>query len=314
QLSFAATLGILAYYEYWISGLEREGLRYMTTKERFARFWLGIITTSTIATAATAPFVLHHFEEFPTYSVLGNLLVLPIISFWIMPVIVGVMLLLPFGLAGLLFPLLEWGIDAVLYLASWVSALPFAVSFPPPLSTSALLVMTAGGLWLCLWQTSIRHAGWLPIVAGLASLLFYHPPDMVVSNDGKKLALRTDVGRVVMLQGQRKGFTREFSLYRSAKYPSLTCDDRGCLYVRSGKHVALPSHRQALAEDCQQADLTLAAAWSVYENDQRPYQNQWVLDRGWISYHKGAAFWIEEDGIRIQTVREVMGDRPWVGR
>lgn len=318
QLSFAATMGILVYYEHWRDG--KKPVEEWTWKQRFGRFWSGIIITSTVATLTTAPFVLHHFEGFPTYSLIGNLLVLPLVSFWIMPVIVAMMLLMPFGLYYWLVPLLAWGIKAMIAVAVWVAQLPYAAAELPPLPISGLVVMTMGGLWFCLWQRKWRHFGWLPVAAGLAMLPFHQPPDMVISPDGRKIAVRSAFDTVAMLRGNRTGFVqdgwkrfmevKEFALRREVSQETLRCDGIGCIWHWGGKTIAVSYHRAALAEDCERADMVITPDWPTY--GQRDCHKP-LFNSRFLSASHGMAFWIGEDGIRYETVRQFLGNRPWSG-
>jgi competence protein ComEC len=50
------------------------------------------------------------------------------------------------------------GVDAMLWTAERVAALPGAILHLPAMPTAALLLMIAGGLWLALWQTRWRLA------------------------------------------------------------------------------------------------------------------------------------------------------------
>lgn len=319
QLSFAATMGILAYYEHWQDG--KRPVEEWTWKKRFWRFWSGIIITSTVATLTTAPFVLHHFEGFPTYSLIGNLLVLPLVSFWIMPVIVVMMLLMPFGLYHWLTPLLAWGIKAMIAVAIWVAQLPYAAAELPPLHITGLVVMTLGGLWFCIWRGKWRHIGWVPVVAGLMMLPFHQPPDMVISPDGKKIAVRTAQETVAMLRGNRNGFVqdgwkrfsgvKEFALRREAAAETLRCDGMGCIWHWNGKTVAVSYHRAALAEDCEVADTLIAPDWPVYGRQHGNCAGKQVFDSRFLAGSHGVALWVDENGMRYDTVKRVLGNRPW---
>ena len=73
-----------------------------------------------------------------------------------------------------------WGVDAMLWTAERVAALPGAVLRIPAMPTAAFLLMIAGGLWLALWQTRWRLAGAALIAAGLALAPTLRLPDLLV--------------------------------------------------------------------------------------------------------------------------------------
>lgn len=321
QLSFAATMAILAYYEHWMEKSDKIPPEEWSWQRKQRRFWGGIIATSAVATLATTPFVLYHFDGLPLYSIFANLLVTPLVSFWIMPLVVLVLALLPFGIAGFFLPLLKGGIYLMIQVAKWVFMLPYAVINLPPLSTIMLVVITLGGLWLCLWQTRWRYCGLVTIAIGCASLFFYQPPDMVISADGKKIAVRTAPEAVVMLHGQRSGFMQdgwlrflrveELHSQKQANGTALQCDDLGCIYHWNGKEIAFSHHRSTLAEDCLHSDMVVTPEWSSYHDTRGICGQAQLFDRSWLAKVQGAAFWITPDGIRYHTVRETLGNRPW---
>jgi competence protein ComEC len=324
QLSFAATMAILAYYEHWLQVSYRHPPEEWTWLRKQQRFWGGIIMTSVVATLATTPFILHHFDGFPVYSVLANLLVSPLVSFVIMPLVVLALVLLPLGMAGWLLLPLKWCIATMTYIAEWVLGLPHAVIDLPPLGSEATAVVALGGLWLCLWQTRWRYMGLVAIAAGCASLFFYQAPDMIISADGKKIAVRTAPDRVVMLKGQRDGFAQDswkrflrvdaLHLRRDASEDVLRCDDMGCIYRWNTQEIALASHRAALEEDCRNADVVITSQWASYHDTRKLCEQTQLFDKHWLAKMRGAAFWITADGITHRTVLETLGNRPWSQR
>jgi competence protein ComEC len=323
QLSFAATLGILAWHEYWSGRAHRTAPEEWTWQRKQMRFWGGVISTSAVATLATLPFILYHFEGLPVYSVLANLLVMPLVSLWIMPLVVLCLLLYPLGIGDWVLPLLKAGLYVMVRAAEWVVSLPYAIIDLPPLSTPAITAIALGGLWLCLWQTRWRLLGMLAVVMGAMSLLFYAPPDMVISADGKKIAVRSAPDAVTMLRGQRTGFTQDgwkrfmrveaFRLRSETDETRVHCDRLGCIYRWNGQEAAVSYHRATLAEDCALSDVVITPDWSSYRDHGADCAAQ-IYDRGWFAKTRGAAFWITPEGFRIRTVAETLGNRPWSGR
>ncbi|MCH2547030.1 MAG: ComEC family competence protein [Alphaproteobacteria bacterium] len=324
QLSFAATLAILAYYERWIETRNKLLPEEWNWKQKQKQFWNGIVATSTVATFATMPFILHHFEGLPLYSVLANLVVMPLASFWIMPMVVLVLVTLPLGIAGWFLPVLKWGISMMLAMAQWIVTLPYAILDTPPLSTPWLVVITFGGLWLCLWQTRWRYLGVVPMLAGLMSLGFYHPPDMVISADAKKIAVRTSPDTITMLRGQRRGFTQDgwkrflrtesYELLRKANSKHIRCDDRGCIYTWNGQEIAFSYHRATLQEDCAKSDMVITPLWPAYYDTQSFCGHTKLYDKSWLAKMQGVSFWITPERIHYKSVLETLGNRPWSQR
>lgn len=321
QLSFAATAGLVAYYEFWRERRGRNTEEIPKKRRAFLRYWLDIVATSAIATVATMPFILHHFAGFPIYSVLGNLLTLTLVSFWIMPIIVLLLLLLPFGLEGWLILPLKYGVIGMIRIGEWVASLPNAVVDIPPLSVGWLAVCALGGLWLCLWRGRWRDVGWIGVIAGFISLLFYQPPDVLLSEDGKKIAVRSGEDGMWMLRGRPEGFQQEqwlrfarvASFEKAPKQPvdgALACDAHGCRYAWAAETLSFVYDREALQEDCAESDLIIVPEWSVYGNPRKRCEAK-ILDRRWLLNAGGAAIRMTDEGMHIRTVRDATGQRPW---
>jgi competence protein ComEC len=138
QLSFAAVIGLIYYFR----------------RPRFQKYpklvrVLGVIfMMDVISTIWTAPFVVYHFHSFPLYTLLGNVTMLPIFSFIIMPaVLIGAVTAL-FGFTG---PLLisDAAYSVAVSFAKFVASFPSAMidaNFLMPLS----LFLISGGMVLFL--------------------------------------------------------------------------------------------------------------------------------------------------------------------
>jgi competence protein ComEC len=92
QMSFAAVIGLIAVYE---TGVGQRPDRFAGLDRRFALYVAGVALTTLVASLATAPFAIYHFGRLPTYGLLGNLVAVPLTAFWIMPLGLLGLILLP---------------------------------------------------------------------------------------------------------------------------------------------------------------------------------------------------------------------------
>src|SRR4051794_2738887 len=83
-----------------------------------------------------------------------------------------------------------WGVDAIIAVATGVSAWPGAVRLVPSMSEWGLLLVALGGLWICIWRGTWRRWGVVPVCLGLATSWLADPPDIIVSGDAKLIAVR----------------------------------------------------------------------------------------------------------------------------
>src|SRR5919202_609431 len=94
QMSFAAVIALVAFYETFrepIARWQREG----GPLRRIALYFVGICLTSAVATVATTPYAVYHFNRFALYALPANMLAVPITGFWVMPWAMVSCLLMP---------------------------------------------------------------------------------------------------------------------------------------------------------------------------------------------------------------------------
>ena len=126
QMSFAATLGLVALVQFGLPRLFATPDSSVT--ERIA-LWGGrelamLLLASLIAGLATTPYAAFHFHRITPYGVLANLAAMPVVSALVMPAGLLGLLAAPFGLDGLCWTLMGWGIDWMIAVTRWVAALP----------------------------------------------------------------------------------------------------------------------------------------------------------------------------------------------
>ena len=88
QMSFAATLALMAAYE---RGLPWTTAGANTSLGARVALWGGreivaLILASLVAGLATTPYAAFHFHRLAPFGVLANLLAMPIVSIWVMPI------------------------------------------------------------------------------------------------------------------------------------------------------------------------------------------------------------------------------------
>ena len=153
-----------------------------------------VVVTTVVVTIGTDPFSVYHFHHIALYSPLANVVAVPLSAVWTLPWGVVSCLLMPFGLERLALIPMGWGIDATIFVARGVSALPGNVWPMPRLPAAGLALISFGGLWLCLWRQPWRRWGIAAIAAGLVGMALTRPPDIVLADLGRFLAVRSPDG------------------------------------------------------------------------------------------------------------------------
>jgi competence protein ComEC len=307
QMSFAAVAGLVAVAE-WEMQRERTAPRGI-----LYRYAHGIVMTSLVGSLATLPFALFHFERATHYAVLGNLIAMPVMGFWVMPAAALSVALMPFGTEGFALHWLGQGITVMVAMGRWVSGLPGAVSLAPAMPLSALLVISLGGLWLAIWRRGWRWWGLAPLALGAVMAAAAPLPDMLVAGDAATIAIRGDDGRLHFVRKPRDKYAARDWLRRDGDardiedavgLPGVTCDGVGCV-VRKGKFLIAASLRpEALLEDCARAQVLVSTAAAV--NCKGPAV---VIDRKAVG--EGWRVTLSSPPTAI-SVRDYRGNRPWV--
>lgn len=325
QMSFAAVVALIAFYEEFAPGLGGWA-RGGGWPRRAALYLFGSMVTTVIASLATAPFSLYHFQQVALWaSVIANMIAVPLTVFLIMPAGFIGLLLVPFGAGGPFFALAGFGNRLVIDLAASLADGPMNMLSTPAWPLSGFLLVVAGMLWAVLWRGWLRLGGMVFILAGAWLVATVPEPDVLVSGGGRLAAVRGDGGQLVFSSARREVFVRREWMRRDARGPDdkgqtwpgagdpgrdgLTCDAAACLYRTRGRTVSFVRSRSALAEDCAAADVVIAMDLSIKAKDCRA---PIVVDR-WDLRDKGThALYIGGDGkIILRNVAEERGDRPW---
>jgi competence protein ComEC len=197
QMSFAATLALIAAYQY---GLPWRANADSSLGARVAlwggREIAGLILASLVAGLATTPYAAYHFHRLAPYGVIANLLAMPVVSAWVMPMGILGVLAMPFGFDAIFWRLMGDGLDWMIAVALWVTSLPGAVGRIQAFGSGPLLLGTAGLLLLCLLRTPLRWSGAVLALAASLWAVTAPRPDVLVAGDGQVAAVRGPAGRL----------------------------------------------------------------------------------------------------------------------
>ncbi len=318
QMSFMAVAGLILLYE----TLNLKALRaHLPVLDHApARFFLILLLSSLVATIATAPVALYHFNQVAAYGVLANLLAVPLFSFVIMPLVLLILLLAPLGFGGPAAALLSYPLSWLNRLAENVSAWPGALLHVPAIGDGAYLALMAAALWFALWRGRLRLFALVPLAAGLALLAVSAPPRLAVSGDGAIIALRREDGSIFLSRLRGAGFVRRQVVQRLGAgkvtaFPrgvsddgTLRCDGQGCIWRHRGWVIALPVSEAAIRRDCETADVLIADI-TVSGHCPAP---KLIVDPPFLRRWGGVSLWLGADGyFRYETVFTATRQPPW---
>ncbi|MEA2755501.1 MAG: competence protein ComEC [Aliidongia sp.] len=320
QMSFAAVAGLIAFYETAGPALG-EWRRGQGPLGRFLLHLAGIGLTTLVATLATAGFSIYHFNRFALFSILANLVAVPVAGFWVMPWAVASCVLLPFGAERLGLIPMGWGLALIEQVAHWTAGLPHAVLDLPTMPGWGLVAAALGGVWLVIWHGNWRYWGLLPVALAAASPFPASPPDILAAEDGRLLAIRAEDGRYLLSSDKSDKLAAEDWLRaaggvsagllpepgEAAENGALRCDPLGCVWHRDGRVVALVRDAAALPEDCRTAQIIVAMVPARHACR----TGALVVDRVDLRRNGATAIWLGPS-IILDTATDRRGTRPWV--
>ncbi|MCC7260472.1 MAG: ComEC/Rec2 family competence protein [Alphaproteobacteria bacterium] len=319
QLSFAATLAIIALYEGYMR--RQSGEHFVpvehTLPRRFGNYLWGIMATSVAATIATTPYAIYHFHTFSFYGLVANMAAIPLTSFLVMPAAVAAFLLMPLGLEELALAPMQWGLEAIVAMAEYIHGLPASIIAMPPLPTWGIALVTAGGLWFCLWKGRVRWWGVLPALVGMGSMLLYNTPDMLIGE--KNIAVVSEQG-IALLAKRRPSFTEKnwmeelgYTRFTPREdVPGLQCEGDKCRLEVKGTRVAVV-FAPAIPEmqDCAENDLIIGRGRK--EPEGTPCPDKTLFIRDYLLWTRGthALRWDEDGKYKMETSADRQGKRKW---
>ena len=191
QLSFAAVLCLISGYEFYLRNKHILGKsKGVIASVKFYIF--ANIYSSFLASIVTAPFVIYHFYKFASYSVLMNLVAVPLMSFFMMPLALLSVMLMPVSLDGFALKFLGFFISVVIDMAAYIVELPAAVLVTGHISPLSLLIFTFGFFWICLWQTRWRFAGLIIMTCSLLLMFPVKKPDFIYDHTLKIVGIKNN--------------------------------------------------------------------------------------------------------------------------
>lgn len=317
QLSFAAVTALVAFYD-WLRPFMSDWYSKASRVRKIAFYFIGVSLTSFIAGTATSIFSLYHFQEFATYGLLGNMVAVPIMAFWVMPFAIISMLAMPIGLEQYPLIAMSHGIGWIKDIAYFVSELDGSVLRIAVYPFSVFLIMVGGLLFFILLKGRIRGIGLVVFICTAPFIFISKQPSILISSTYKLMMVNEGGGHLRVntvrrekfvrenwerLQGQEKNASEVFDNTRGN-----TCDNMGCHFEVQDKKIAYSQKEYAQTRDCASADLVLA---------NYPIRGECKAQTiGFFDVYRNGAhsIFINNGNITIKNVgQERYSKRPWSG-
>lgn len=335
QMSFAAVFALIASFEALRPRLMAVR-QYLSAPpvDRAGRvlgyggavlFWLlSLVLSSLIASLATAPFGLYHFDRLQIYGIAANMLAVPLTGFWLMPMAAIALLLMPLGLDAPFWQMLGWGCDALFWIGRGVQHWPNAVIAVPAMPAWGLVAASAGLIWICLGQGWSRAVGLAGVVAMPLSILVTAQPDVLLSESGRLLALRGPASQLIVSSNRVEKRVRESWLRQNAQAKSdtfaylaahadwLACGfDDQCRAEIGGRRILFDLGRVPSDISCRDIDIIIVPQRQIACDAGTGSATPLIIDRSDLGQNGAMAIYLRSPSVKMETAAETIGKRPW---
>lgn len=303
QLSFAAVLGLIAFYEkpWWSLKL------WSLKKNKWAKYFvyiLGVSTTTLIATLATTPISLYYFNQWTLNAVFANMVAIPLTGVFIMPLATICVISSFICDLSYIFKLWEISLNFLIFIAQTVSHWPGSHLKIAQPSTLYITLFGIGFLWLCIFTTRLRFFGLIFITA--AFLTFFdksHLPDIYLSK--KSIAYKKDNFFYVLNNDHEKdAFTlnqwkqeQGFKDFSSSENPIIL------------NSIMLLLNPWTKEKDFLKGIICPKILVTNGYLKKCKKESDKVIDKFRIKEHGTHFIWLEP--FKLKTMKEHLGNRPW---
>jgi competence protein ComEC len=322
QLSFAAITAIIALHEHprikaWFAPRDERWIA------KIGRNLASLVLTGLAVEFSLMPIALFHFHKAGFYGAAANIIAIPWTTFIIMPLEALALLLDLVGLGAPLWWLTEGALNLLLWLARTTAGLPGAVAALPAMPDIAYALTVAGGLWIALWRTRWRRLGLAPLIAGIVWALMTPAPDLLVTGDGRHVAVRTARGGLALLRDRVGDYTSDMLAENGgvdgtplllADQPEARCNRDLCLAERKtgGRTWRILATRSAYLVPAREL-ITACRGADIVISERRLPQGcapRWLkLDRPTLAQTGGVAITLSSG--KVTTVYRPGDRHPW---
>lgn len=191
QLSFAAVAAIIALHdnpymkkfshrreEYWFKAM--------------MRFMISLFITGLVIEITLAPIALYHFHKTGIYGALANMIAIPLTTFIIIPTGILAFIFDSFGMGAPFWWICSLSIELILQIAHYVSNLPGAIKTTANGDGIVYAIIILSGLILIILKSKIKLWAIVPLFIAFIILLRTPSPDILITGDGRHLAIKND--------------------------------------------------------------------------------------------------------------------------
>lgn len=180
QMSFGAVIAIIAYVESEFSA------------PQFLKWLSEVIVTTVIASIPTSIISVSVFNQLTLNSILANIVSIPLMTFYIMPMLMFALFLIPLGISQFIILLAGFGIDLLMKIAEKTAQLPGSFFVMPTPTSVVFGTIAVSFLLLTLIHHKIRFIGLGGIFCGIILYFMQPTADIFIAPNTKVIGIRID--------------------------------------------------------------------------------------------------------------------------
>jgi len=262
QLSFAATIGLVLYYNRFTQNSSARGKPFAA---RMLHYLYLVGMTSAVSQVAIAPFALYHFQALSIVGILTNVIVIPIVSFLLMPLLLLLLLSLFVGGSAYLAIPIGFLISVVLGISDYLADVPLAVLRVQQIPDTSFLLLLLACLLLLVARFNGREVCiGLTCIGAFGVYLASDTAEVLISKSGSTIATHID-GELRVSGGRADSFrARAWRQYWAKPENNM---DGSIEFVRSGpngrfqvgdnRYITHADTISAVREGCSAGDIVI---------------------------------------------------------
>lgn len=263
QMSFAAVGALITVYRYWDhSRVYKPGV-----VARVSSAFGSLAVTSFVAGLATSGIAVLQFNRMATYGLAGNLLAMPIFTFWVMPAAIAVFPALMFGQEHIPLWVMGKGLSYVLIISEGVAGLQGAVAHIAAAPSWVVGIYGFAFTALCLGPWYFRLSGLVLMPVCLIIWALTPHPDIRVSESGA-VAFWSEGDENILYVSRKRAdrYGREQFVRRAGEtMPDIQlfkagysqCDALVCRVELKNRTISITEYPSEVPEECANADIVI---------------------------------------------------------
>jgi len=252
QMSFAAVIALIGMYEMIYLNRKSEFIKF-TPSQKIKTYIYGTLLSTLIAGMATAPYSIYNFGTYSNYSLMANIVAIPVTTFWIMPFGILSLIAMPFSLENFPLYMMEKGVELLIDYSTYITSFEGSVTLFPEINSYIIAAITFSLLWFFIWQTKLRYFS-LPIltIAAIGILLSSNDADIIIDEKGSLFAVKNSQNQLVFSSFTKARYARNqwtkkngqekpihMRDYEPSKTIKFECSESICEYGKDFHNVAI---------------------------------------------------------------------------